>query len=49
MRGRGPSVDVGRAVRMLLIHDLVEIDAGDTFLYADAALKATQAAREEAA
>src|SRR5581483_10982060 len=27
------SVDVGRVVRMLLVHDLVEIDAGDAFLY----------------
>jgi putative hydrolase of HD superfamily len=27
-------VDLGRVVSMLLIHDLVEIDAGDTFLYA---------------
>lgn len=30
-------VDVGRVVRMLLVHDLVEIDAGDTFVYDDAA------------
>lgn len=30
-------VDVGRVVRMLLIHDLVEIDAGDTFVYDDEA------------
>lgn len=27
------SVDVLRAIEMLLIHDLVEIDAGDTFCY----------------
>jgi putative hydrolase of HD superfamily len=33
----GPEVRVDRVVRMLLIHDLVEIDAGDTFLYDDAA------------
>ena len=26
-------VDVGRVIRMLLIHDVVEIDAGDTFAY----------------
>jgi putative hydrolase of HD superfamily len=26
-------VDLGRVVRMLLIHDLVEIDAGDTYCY----------------
>ncbi len=29
-------VDVARVVAMLLVHDLVEIDAGDTFVYADA-------------
>ncbi len=26
-------VDVDRAIRMLLVHDLVEIDAGDTYAY----------------
>jgi putative hydrolase of HD superfamily len=26
-------VDVSRAIRMLLVHDIVEIDAGDTFAY----------------
>jgi putative hydrolase of HD superfamily len=26
-------VDVGRVVRMLLVHDIVEIDAGDTYAY----------------
>ncbi len=30
-------VDVGRVVRMLLVHDVVEIDAGDTFVYDPAA------------
>ena len=30
-------IDVGRVVEMLLVHDLVEIDAGDTFVYDDAA------------
>lgn len=30
-------VDAARVVKMLLIHDLVEIDAGDTFIYDDAA------------
>ena len=30
-------VDVARVVEMLLVHDLVEIDAGDTFVYDDAA------------
>lgn len=28
-----PDLDVLRVVKMLLIHDIVEIDAGDTFLY----------------
>jgi len=28
-------VDVSRVIRMLLIHDVVEIDAGDTFAFAD--------------
>jgi putative hydrolase of HD superfamily len=41
-------VDLLRVLKMLLIHDLVEIDAGDTFLY-DAAAAAGQAAREAAA
>ena len=26
-------VDIGRAIRMVVVHDLVEIDAGDTFAY----------------
>lgn len=30
-------VDVARVMKMLLIHDIVEIDAGDTFIYDDAA------------
>ncbi len=30
-------VDPARVVKMLLIHDLVEIDAGDTFIYDEAA------------
>jgi putative hydrolase of HD superfamily len=28
-----PSLDLNRVIRMLLLHDLVEIDAGDTFAY----------------
>lgn len=43
----GP-VDVLRVVSMLLIHDLVEIDCGDTPLF-DAAGAATQAEREQVA
>lgn len=30
-------VDISRAVQMLLIHDIVEIDAGDTFAFAEQA------------
>jgi len=30
-------VDLGRVIRMLLLHDLVEIDAGDTYCYDDQA------------
>lgn len=28
-----PNIDLTRVIKMLLIHDLVEIDAGDTFCY----------------
>lgn len=41
-------VSVARVLRMLLIHDLVEIDAGDTFVY-DAAGLRDQAERERRA
>jgi putative hydrolase of HD superfamily len=41
-------VDLGRTLAMIAVHDLVEIEAGDTFAY-DAAGRATQAAREAAA
>lgn len=41
-------IDVLKTVMMLLIHDLVEIDAGDTYAY-DEAGKATQRERELAA
>jgi putative hydrolase of HD superfamily len=34
---KGPHIDVLQIVKMLLIHDLVEIDAGDTFCYDDQA------------
>lgn len=40
-----PGLDVLRVLKMLIIHDLVEIDAGDTFAY-DAARMADQHARE---
>lgn len=38
-------VDILKVVKMLLIHDLVEIDAGDSYAY-DAASQATAHARE---
>ena len=41
-------VDITRVMLMCLIHDLVEIDAGDTYAYDEEGLK-TQKAREEAA
>jgi putative hydrolase of HD superfamily len=40
--------DVDRVIRMLLVHDLVEIDAGDTFAF-DAVGLADREARETAA
>ena len=43
-----PHVQVDRAIRMLLIHDLVEIYAGDTPCF-DSDVVATQAAREQVA
>ena len=41
-------IDVLKTVTMLLIHDIVEIDAGDTYAY-DEAAKATQREREQKA
>jgi putative hydrolase of HD superfamily len=41
--------DLGRVTAMLLIHDLVEVDAGDLFVYASAADQARQEAAERAA
>jgi putative hydrolase of HD superfamily len=40
-----PNLDVLRVLKMLIVHDLVEIDAGDTFAY-DVAAMATQHERE---
>lgn len=28
-----PGLDIGRVIRMVLVHDIVEIDAGDTYCY----------------
>jgi len=41
-------VDLLRVIKMLLVHDLVEIDAGDTFVY-DEAGNSTKLEREKAA
>ena len=42
------AIDVCKLIRMMLVHDLVEIDAGDTFIYDDAG-NASKASRESAA
>jgi putative hydrolase of HD superfamily len=44
-----PGTDLLRVLAMLVLHDLVEIDAGDLFLYAGAAAHARQAEAERAA
>jgi putative hydrolase of HD superfamily len=45
---QGKSLDFLRVLKMLLVHDLVEIDAGDTYCYDDQGRK-DQARREEKA
>jgi putative hydrolase of HD superfamily len=44
-----PGTDLSRVIAMLLLHDLVEIDAGDLFLYAGAEAQARQEVAERAA
>jgi putative hydrolase of HD superfamily len=44
-----PGTDLARVMAMLLVHDLVEIDAGDLFVYADGAALARQEVAERAA
>lgn len=44
----GEKVNLVRVLKMVLIHDLVEIDAGDTFCYDEPSIQ-TQTDREEAA
>src|SRR5262249_6206682 len=44
-----PGTDLSRVIGMLVIHDLVEIDAGDLFLYADASAQRRQQEAERAA
>lgn len=41
-------IDVARTVEMVIIHDVIEIDAGDTYAY-DEAANATKAEREKKA
>jgi putative hydrolase of HD superfamily len=42
-------VDLHRVMAMVVLHDLVEIDAGDTFAYDDAAAVTKQAREQQAA
>jgi putative hydrolase of HD superfamily len=44
-----PGTDIAKVVAMLVLHDLVEVDAGDLFVYAPAADQARQLAAEWAA
>ena len=44
----GGDLDVGRVLRMVLVHDIVEIDAGDTYIY-DEQGQATKEERERQA
>ncbi|MCY4112708.1 MAG: HD domain-containing protein [Chloroflexi bacterium] len=41
-------IDINRVIEMLLVHDLVEIDAGDTFVY-DTVAREQKAVKERAA
>ena len=43
----GPDVDINRVIKMLILHDLVEIDAGDNPIFGD--IDATAMAAEEQA
>lgn len=44
-----PDVDLTRVMKMLLVHDLVEIDAGDTFAYDDLGNESKQLRESRAA
>jgi len=44
-----PGTDLARVMAMLVVHDMVEIDAGDLFVYADSAALARQEEAEHAA
>ena len=43
------AVNLGRVIKMLLIHDIVEIDAGDAYFYDDAARAEAEAKERKAA
>jgi putative hydrolase of HD superfamily len=45
---RDPDTDISRVIQMLMVHDLIEIDAGDTYCY-DAAANHSKKQREQAA
>jgi putative hydrolase of HD superfamily len=44
-----PGTDLSRVMAMVVVHDLVEVDAGDLFVYASAEDQARQEAAERAA
>jgi putative hydrolases of HD superfamily len=44
-----PGTDIGRVISMLALHDIVEVDAGDLFVYAGEADQEHQQAAERAA
>jgi len=44
-----PEIDILRVIKMVLLHDLVEIDAGDTFLYDEAGYQDKEARENQAA
>ena len=45
----GPDVDINRVVKMLILHDLVEIDAGDNPIFGDVDVAAMEAQEQIAA
>jgi putative hydrolase of HD superfamily len=45
----GPEVDITRVIKMLILHDLVEIDAGDNPIFGDYDAQAMEAAEQIAA
>ena len=44
-----PELDQGKVLKLALVHDLVEIHAGDTFIFADQAMLDSKKAREASA